>query len=215
MFSYAVQHNMYADDMDSLTGQYMVQGLVNYVIASLNNHPDKPLEQLKEEFYSFFGTAKEPIREYFDYVTDLTMKKGFRDSALEQSGIAEGGMGLARYMIRVGDSLFTPEVMAKCFGMLDAAAKTPGLDEVSARRILMLRHGMEQLKLAMAAEAEYRKAARGAPPDGFYAAYAKLLEFRKSLEPTCLINLGQLHFYDDLAWLKPIRENTWRKTKQK
>ena len=215
MFTYAVRHNMYADDMDSLTGQYMVQGLVNYVIASLNHHPDKPLEEIKEEFYSFFGAAKEPIRQYFDYVTDLTMKKGFRDSVLEQAGLAEGGVGLARYLIRVGDSVFTPEVMAKCFGMLDAAAKTPGLDETAARRILMLRYGMKQLELAMAAEAEYRKAAQSGSLNGFYAAYAKLQEFRKSLEPTCLINLGQLHYYDNLAWLKPIRENVWRKKEKK
>ena len=214
MFTYAVRHNMCASDMDRLTGQYMVQGLVNYVIASLNHHPDKPLEEMKEEFYSFFGAAKEPVRKYFDYVTDLTMKKGIRDSTLEQAGI-EGGVQLARYMIRVGDSLFTPEVMANCFRLLDDAARTPGLDEVSARRVLMLRHGMTQLELAMAVEKEYRKAAQGEPLKKFYEEYAKLQEFRKSIEATCLINLGQLYYYDNLAWLKPIRENAWRKAKRK
>ncbi len=211
MFTFAVQNNMVAGDMDSLTGQYMVQGLVNYVIASLNHHPEKPLAQLEDEFYSSFGAAKEAVKKYFDYVTGLTINQGIRSSALEKEGLAEGGIGLARRMIWVGDSLFTPEVMAKCFKLIDEAAATPGLDEVSARRILMLRHGMKQLELAMAVQAEYRKCRQGAPLAGFKKAYGELLKFRKSIEGTCLINLGQLHYYDDLAWRKMIRARVPRR----
>ena len=211
MFTFAVQHNTVAGDMDSLTGQYMVHGLVNYVIASLNHHPEKPLAQLEDEFYSSFGAAKEPVKKYFDYVTDLTINKGIRSSALEKEGLAEGGIGLARRMIWVGDSLFTPEVMAQCFKLIDDAAAAPGLDPVSARRVLMLRHGMKHLELAMAAQVEYRKWQKGAPADGFKTAYAKLQKFRKSIEGTGLINIGLLQYYDNLSWRKILQARPARR----
>ena len=59
---------MSSSDMDSLVGQHMVQGLVDYVIVSLNHRPDAKLEELENEFYSFFGAAKEPVKKYFEYI---------------------------------------------------------------------------------------------------------------------------------------------------
>ena len=210
MFTSAIKYNMYASDMDSLTGQYMVHGLVNYVIASLNHRPDAPLEQLKDEFFSSFGAAKAAVKKYFDYVTWLTMEKGFSDVDWRDSGL-EGGMKSARYMIYAGDRLFKPEVMAKCFQLLDEAAGTPGLDKKSAYRVQMLRHGLKQMELAMKVQAEYRKCQNGAPLDEFNKAHAELQKFRFSIEKTCLANMAYLYYYDNLAWFKPIREKTYLK----
>ena len=210
MFTSAIKYNMYASDMDSLTGQYMVQGLVNYVIASLNHHPNAPLEQLKDEFFSSFGAAKAAVKKYFDYVTWLTMEKGFSDVDWRDSGL-EGGMKSARYMIYAGGRLFKPEVMAKCFKLVDDAAKTPGLDKMSAYRIKMLRHGLKQMELAMKVQVEYRKCQNGAPLDEFKKAHAELQKFRKSIEKTCLANMAYFYYYDHLAWFKHIRENTYLK----
>ena len=116
-------------------------------------------------------------------------------------------------MIYLGDSLFTPEVMANCFKLIDDAAKTPNLDKVSARRVQMLRHGLTQIQLAMEVQKEYRKCQQGAPLDNFYKAYRKLLDFRKSIESTNLANMSKLYYYDNLAWLKPIREKNYMKKK--
>ena len=44
----------------------------------------------------------------------------------------------------------------------------------------------------------------------FNKAYAELQEFRKVLEPTFLTDMGRLYYYDNLAWLKPIREDAYR-----
>ena len=210
MFTFAYKNNMASSDMDALVGQHMVQGLVDYVIVSLNHRPNVPLAQLEDEFYSFFGAAKEPVKKYFEYVTHLSMVQGYPDKAFSESDI-EGGMGPARYMIYVGDTLFTPEVMAKCFKMVDDAAKTPGLDKVSARRVQMLRYGLTQMELAMKAQREYRKHLKGASLDSFYAAYAELTKFRRSIEKYNLTNMTKLYYFDNLAWHKKIREANLKK----
>ncbi len=212
IYTFAYKNNMSSSDMDSQVGQHMVQGLVDYVIVSLNHRPNAKLEELEDEFYSFFGAAKEPVRKYFEYITKLTMEQGFPQNTLAENDL-EGGMKLARYMIYAGDTLFTPEVMANCFKLIDDAAKTPKLDKVSARRVQMLRHGLTQIQLAMEVQKEYRKCQQGAPLDSFYKAYRKLLDFRKSIESTNLANMSKLYFYDDLAWLKPIREKNYMKKK--
>lgn len=208
MYTFAYKNNMSSSDMDRLTGQYMVQGLVNYVIVSLNHRPDAPLAQLEDEFYSFFGAAKEQVKKYFEYVTEISMVKGFPEGTLAGNDI-EGGMNPARYMIYAGDTMFTPEVMAKCFKLVDDAAKVPGLDKISARRVKMLYLGLKQIELAMKVQKVYRKCQAGAPLSEFYKAYAELQEFRKVLEPTFLTDMGRLYYYDNLAWLKPIREQKY------
>lgn len=206
MFTYALKCNMVSSDMDSLTGQYMVQGLVNYVIASMNHRPEVPLEQLEDEFYSSFGAAKEPVKKYFDYLTDLTMNRGFPPDVLMPVD-QEGGIKRARYMIYIGDTLFSPEVMTECYQLVDDAARTPGLDEVSAERIKMLRYGLKQIDLAMKVQVEFRKYQQGAALTGFNRAYAELQAFRKSIEKTWLINMSRLDYYDNLSWFKPIGMN--------
>ena len=206
MFTYALKCNMVSSDMDSLTGQYMVQGLVNYVIASMNHRPEVPLEQLEDEFYSSFGAAKEPVKKYFDNLTDLTMNRGFPPDVLLPVD-QEGGIKRARYMIYIGDTLFSPEVMTECYQLVDDAARTPGLDEVSAERIKMLRYGLKQIDLAMKVQVEFRKYQQGAALTGFNRAYAELQAFRKSIEKTWLINMSRLDYYDNLSWFKPIGMN--------
>ena len=210
MFTYAYKNNMASSDVCAHVGQNAVQGLVDYVIVSLNHRPDAPLAQLEDEFYSFFGAAKEPVRKYFEYLTHLTMEQGFPNNSLSENDL-EGGVKLARYMVYVADSLFTPEVMAKCFKMVDDAAKTPGLDKISARRVQMLRYGLTQMELSMKVQREYRKHLKGASLDGFYAAYAELTKFRRSIEKYNLTNMTKLYYFDNLAWHKKIREANLKK----
>ncbi len=77
--------------------------------------------------------------------------------------------------------MFTPEVMAKCFKLVDDAAKAPGLDKISARRVNMLHLGLKQIELAMKVQKVYRKCQAGAPLSEFYDVYCEKNKLKKRL----------------------------------
>ncbi|MBO4633393.1 MAG: DUF4838 domain-containing protein, partial [Lentisphaeria bacterium] len=185
-----------AVDMDSLTGHYSVQGLVNYVIATLNHDRKTPLEKMKDDFCSGFGSAKPYIREYFDFLTKVSMNPEFNAKSAKTP---EGG-SLYLTMFTVADKLFTPEVMKKCNALLDSAAKAPGLDPVSSKRVKFLQDGLKNVELTMAAQVEYRKYKAGAPIRTFANAVKKLDDFRNSIEHTNALNMGNIRFLEDRVW---------------
>lgn len=198
LYTFSAKNGMIAVDMDSLTGHYATQGLVNYVIATLNHNRDVPLAQLEDEFYSAFGAAKEKVKEYFQYVTQVSMKSGFKDPF--KGNTNEGGY-LWVDLFRVADRLFTPQVMARCTAILDAAAKTPGLDPVSLERVKMLQYGVENAKLTMAAQALFRKyQAKKCSIKEFDAAVVKLDAYRASIEHTNALNMSHIRRLENRHW---------------
>ncbi len=192
--------NMVAVDMDSLTGHYSVQGLVNYVIATLNHDRETSLDGLKDTFFSAFGTAKPFVKEYFDYITQVSMNATFD---LDGNRLPEGGI-LYLEFYRVADSVFTPQVMEKCNALLTAAAKASGLDPIAAARVKFLRDGLRNVELTMAAQAEFRKYKAGAPINAFAEAVRKLDDFRASIEDTDALNMGHIRSLEDRHW--PLRQ---------
>ena len=198
LFTFAARRRMIGSDIDSCTGQYATQALPNYVIASLNHGVDTPLAKLEDEYYSAFGAAKEKIKAYTEYMKELSMKPGLKDPFIKDATL-EGGK-LFRFMILVADEVFTQEAVAKAEKMLADAANTPQLDAKSARRVRMLQYGIEHIKLAMAAQVEFRNYQKTGKADGFFKAVAKLDEFRKKVEPLLIMNMGHLRYLDNLAW---------------
>lgn len=197
LFNFSAEHGMVASDMDSLTGHFAAQGLVNYVIASLNHDGDSTLAQLEEDFFSAFGAAKDHIREYFDYQKQVTMKGGFKSPFTDDS--IEGGI-LYLDLFLVADRLFTPAVMAQGSAILDRALAAPGLDEVSRQRVEFIRSGLEHMRLLMAAQAEFRLYKESRDLRQFAAAVRRLDAFRASIEHTNALNMSNLRRLEDRHW---------------
>jgi hypothetical protein len=193
--------NMVAVDMDSLTGHYAAQGLVNYVIATLNHDRETSLDGLKDTFFSAFGAGKPFVKEYFDYLTQVSMNAEFD---LPGGRLPEGGI-LYLEFYKVADSVFTPAVMAKCRALLDAAADASALDPIAAGRVEFLKNGLKNVELTMAAQAEYRKHRAGAPIDAFAKAVRELDKFRESIENTNALNMGHIRALEDRHW--PLRQS--------
>jgi hypothetical protein len=188
--------DMIAVDMDSLTGHYAVQGLVNYVIATLNHDRDTPLDTLKDTFFSAFGAAKPFIKEYFDYLTEVSMNSPFDPN---DTKTPEGG-SLYLDLFTVADSLFTPQVMDKCRALLEQAANAPGLDPTAVKRVEFLKNGLKNVELTMAAQVEFRKHRQGAPIDSFAKSVQKLDQFRASIEDSNAFNMGNIRMLEDRRW---------------
>ena len=201
MYTFSAKNGMVAVDMDSYTGHSGAQGLVNFVIATLNHDRDTKLDVMKDEFYSAFGAAKEKVKEYFEYMTYVTMKVPFKNPLAVRNN--EGGH-LMWNMFLMADNIFTPQVMAKATGILKDAAAAPGLDKASAERVYMLQCALENIRLIMAAQVEFRKYKAGAPIKAFDEAVQKLDAYRASIEHTGAINVGHLRYLEDRHWRKNL-----------
>ena len=211
LFNFSLKNGMVATDMDACTGHFGAQGLVNYVIASLNHRRNVPLSVLENEFYSSFGAAKDKVKEYFDYVTYISMKVPFRNPLDTKTN--EGGQ-LWLNLFLIADNIFKPEVMGKCAGILNDALNVPGLDPVSRERVRILQFGLKNAILTIAAQKEFRKYKAGGPIKPFDDAVAKLDEFRASIEHTPAVNVGMLRRLENRHWHKDLpikrfgRQNT-------
>ncbi len=197
LYTFSAERGMIAVDMDSLTGHYGAQGLVNYVIATLNHDRETPLNELENTFFTAFGAAGPQVREYFDYVKQISMKSGFKSPFADNS--VEGGI-LYVDLFLVADTLFTPTVMEKCWSLLNAAAEAPDLDLISAQRVEFLKNGLKNTELVMAAQSEFRKYQKNGKIDSFAKAVRELDEFRASIESTNAVNMGNARYLEDRKW---------------
>ncbi len=196
MFTFSYKHGLVATDMDSLTGHYAAQGLVNYVIASLNHDPERPLAELENEFFTAFGPAANPVKTYFDLMKQASMKSGFKDPF---NDTLEGGI-LFIDILLVADTIFTPRVMQSAKSMLATARKTPNLSAEEAQRVDFLISGLTNVELTLAAQAECRKYKKNGDIKPLAEAIRKLDAYRASIEGTNALNVGHLRFLEDRHW---------------
>ena len=216
VYTYSAKRNMVAVDMDSYTGHPGAQGLVNFVVATLNHDRDIPLEVMKDEFYSAFGAAKDKVKEYFEYITKITMKTPFVNPYAKNKN-NEGGH-LQWNMLLMADNIFKPEVMANCTRILNEAATAPGLDAASARRVKHLQIALEHIRLIMAAQVEFRKYQAALKKDkktasikAFDEAVIKLDTYRASIESSGAINTGHARWLEDRHWKKNLPLTRFKK----
>lgn len=197
LYTFSAPH-IVAVDMDSLTGHYAVQGLVNYVIASLNHDRKNSLEGMKKEFCSAFGKAAPQVRAYLDLMTKASMSPG----DLGKSSWLPEGSSLYLTLFTVADQIFTPQIIAQGHQLLEKAAKVPGLDPAAARRVKFLHDGLKNVELTIAAHKEFRKLkkVKGSSVVPMAKAVQKLDEFRASVEHTNAFNMGNIRMLEDRIW---------------
>ena len=196
IFSFGAKNGMIASDMDSLIGQFAAQAPLNYVIASLN-HSNKPLREMEDEFYSAFGTAKDAIKEYFDYQRKISMRSGVEKLFNER--FPEGGGGGWLTMFLVADAIYTPEVMKKSNGLIAKALNSPKLDEISRRRVKFVQSALINMQLMIDAQKEFRKY-KNKQENKFYEKVKTLYDYRASIEDSNAINMGFLRYLEERHW---------------
>jgi hypothetical protein len=162
-FQYAVNHGMIGFDMDSLMGYWATQGPSYYLLARLSARPELTVEQVIDEYTSGFGSAQSTIREYIQYWEDFTEAAGYTvvgggtsDSIVKANApytrlLNEKKLPTAP-LIGGWPSLpllYTPEVMAKAYAILDKAqAQLKPEESYELKRIEFLRDGLRHLELS-------------------------------------------------------------------
>lgn len=201
VFNFAAANGMIGSDLDSCTGNWSSQALVNFIVAQTNHDSESSVEKMENEFYQAFGPAKDLVKEYFDYITKVTMKSGYKSPF--KGDTIEGGV-LFLDMLLVADGLFTDEVMKKSYSLLRKAQRVKGLSRDESYRIIFLLAGLDNVKMMIDAQREFRKYQAGGDVAPFAKAVEKLDKFRNSVEFLGGINIGVLQYLEGRHW--PSRE---------
>ena len=194
---------MYGSMIDSLLGEWGIQGFSYYVIGRLNINPETPLQQIYDEYCSAFGPAAGAIENYWRYwekVSNAIDIKTYRTVQREKSISWKKWLPIAPL-------IFTPEVMQKGRELLEVAKAVSGLGEDEKKRIEFLDLGLQNAERTLTvlnSWNEYLKNKSVENRKNFACNLRDLYNFRKSIDILGLSNTGYLYLREGWTWEKSL-----------
>lgn len=191
-FSYCAAHGLIGTTFDSLTGQYAAQGPNLYMLARLHDDPTVPVQTVLDEYYSGFGPAEPAVRRYFALWEEVSGR--YTEELC--------GKLMTHWVNFYVDAakVFTPEVMAQAHGILREAATAAKADPEVAARLSFLEKGLRHAELVMETQQAHRRFLQDRNVAAYGAAFAKLDDFRKSIENDFVSNLAFLNWTEAFTW---------------
>lgn len=196
-FQYAYNHGMIGTDYDALTGHYATQGLAWYALARRHSQPDRPLEEILQDYYAAFGPAAETVRAYFEFWAGIA-----RSLDAERFDLGDDPRMLRyAYFHRFLPDIVTPKRLDESRRLLSRARQQAAGDDLAARRVEFLRLGLEHMALMTDVQRKlnaYRTTGAVRP---YYQALDTLDTFRREkLSATNAANLNWLWRHENLTW---------------
>lgn len=206
-FSYCAQQGMVDADFDALMGQWATQAPNYYMLGRKHARPDLPTENVLNEFYDAFGTAKNDIRDYFKHweqvCSDVTTTS--REGMLaEHAGILEG-TGVSYWGWT--DSVFTSEHFEKGRLLLEKAKSSAADDTLVQSRIEVLSLGLElseKMTVVVSALKQLEEHRSPEKREQLEKTFQEMKAFRERHEERLLTNVGYLYLYGDREFEKRI-----------
>lgn len=209
-FKFAAANGMIGTDYDSLSGQWLAQGPVYYVLSQLHWDPEAPAEKLFNDYYSAFGAAAPKVREYFEYWNEFWPREWpkWEDEAYEL-GYRNSGRGLERIIPQIYDEA----AFAPARDML-MAARRMALDEpeVVRERVDQLLQALRHAEMTAAAIAATERINSGETTDlgADVEAIKRMHDYRMSIGSRNVINpywaIWRDTKYGDYAGYKLVRD---------
>ncbi|MBQ9786680.1 MAG: DUF4838 domain-containing protein [Lentisphaeria bacterium] len=140
--------NMIAADICGPNNSFATQGPYIYVLSRMMINPDAELADLKEEYYSAFGSASKEVKAYWEYWHDYTMKNAelFHEIPKKYNPIRFSiffGFHYAFYAHR----LFPDEVFIPAEKLLDKALVAAAGNPEDLGRVKFLKAGLTHARL--------------------------------------------------------------------
>jgi len=192
----ANDHGLVGFDIDSLTGNYSAMGTTLYTIARIPCRPDMNAKTIAEEYCAAFGAAAPLVERYFARLADIT--RNVCPKFTGQSFGPEGG-DYSKYFI-IAPHVFTPEVFAELYDILDQAAQGVKNDKLSAERVNWLRLGLKHAELTAATQLGFEQYKKNGDIGPFALKAAELEAFRAEHEKDFISNFGFLRMYENSVW---------------
>jgi hypothetical protein len=196
-FQYAFHHGMIGTDYDALTGHYATQGLAWYVLARRHSEPDRPLDDILQEYTAAFGPAAQSVQDYFAFWADLARSIDPGDYDLGD----DPRMLRYAYFHRFLPEILTPQRLAESRAILDRALRQTAEQSTERKRVEFLQLGLEHLALMTDVQRQLDAYRRDGSVRPYYQALARLDEFRRErLSSTNVANLNWLWRHENLSW---------------
>ena len=180
---------MFGSMIDSLLGEWGVQGFSYYVIGRLNINPEITLQQIYDEYCSAFGPAAGAVEKYWRYWEKVSKEiniKTYMDFKRKNSISWKKWLPIAPLV-------FTPEVMRKGRELLESAKAVNGLSPDEKKRLEFLDLGLQNAEKTLSVLKlwkNYLKAKNSENCKRFACGLRDLYEFRKKKRSPGLIQYG-------------------------
>ncbi len=187
--------------IDSLLGEWGIQGFSYYVIGRLNINPETPLQQIYDEYCSAFGPAAAAVEKYWRYwekVSNNIDLKAYRKFQREKS------IGWKKWL-PIAPLVFTPEVMRHGRKLLEAAKNVNGLSFDEKKRLDFLDLGLQNAEKTLSVLKLWNTYLKSKNSDNlkrFAYGLRDLYEFRKKNDHIGLSNTGYLYLREGWTWDK-------------
>ena len=187
--------------IDSLLGEWGIQGFSYYVIGRLNINPETPLQQIYDEYCSAFGPAAAAVEKYWRYwekVSNDVNGKSYRKFKREK-------LINWKKWLPIAPLIFTPEVMRHGRKLLEAAKNVNGLSPDEKKRLNFLDLGLQNAEKTLSVLKlwnTYLKSKNSGNLKRFAYGLRDLYQFRKKNDHIGLSNTGYLYLREGWTWDK-------------
>ena len=172
-FEVGIKNGVFGTDYDRISSCWETSGMANYILARAHSFPNKSFEKWEDEYCSVYGSAKNDIKEYYQYWRTLWEKRIYP----EREEITKAGRygNFRRGLMWKFSEYYKPEDFDETDKILERAASRKLNDkekERLARLILANKHSR------LTCEAVITMADKKSSPVEKINAADKLLKFR-------------------------------------
>jgi hypothetical protein len=211
-FKYCYERGMQASDFCALKGQWATQGINLYVLSRLHNSPEKDINDILEEYYEGFGTARRAIKRYFRHlekadraITDEKFYAAAEERNKEYMSMAPRWATWVFYH-RVADLLYDEEFFSEAFDLLDRATRRAGENATVLARIDYLRKGLKNAQLTCRVTPAFIRYKEEGVEEPYRKALEELRAYRGKIEPDLTGNMAMLHWAEVNTWDRSVLE---------
>ena len=201
-FKYCYKYGLIATDFDLIPGPWATEGPAYYVLGRIHRRADWPVDKILDEYFSGFGPAKDTVKAYFTHwekVTDSVTQE-YYDEGWNARGISDNP---EHRFFRWAEHIFTPDVMASGWALLEKARAAAKGDERAQQRVEFLGMGLKDAELTLAVSVAFDAYRTGGEGQLYAQALKTLDEYRASIDKHNVANMGYLYAKEGLHWSRP------------
>ncbi|MGC9317340.1 MAG: DUF4838 domain-containing protein, partial [Armatimonadota bacterium] len=188
-FRTCAEQGMIGTDFDSLTGQYATRGPDLYTLARLHARPELSVDDVLDEFYAAFGSARAAVQAYFAHWREVSDAVAERPEDLHWASF-----------YRQADEVFTAEAMSRGEDLLARAEAAAAGDETALARVRFLQDGLRNARLTLQTQAAYDRYRESGAIRPYREALQRLDDFRASVEADLICNMAFLAWAEQRTW---------------
>ena len=168
------------------------------MLGRVHTQPERPVDDILEEYYSGFGSARDAVRNYFHHWE--VVSDAMTDTSIAEAVASNGNPNPTFGFLVYAHTIFTPEVMSTGRELLTKAQEAAKGDPIAEERVSFLERGLRRAELTLAAQSAFRACKENRSDLTFQAAVKKLDSYRRSVDTKDTDNVSWVYWFEDMRW---------------